>query len=69
MREKLKKMREDVWHGPCYTNADVAIMEDICKKLPDAEILEPVTFVGISDGKRNLECLPPATAMASRMTG
>ena len=55
MREKLKKMREDVWHGPCYTNADVAIMEDICKKLPDAEILEPVTFAGISDGKRNTE--------------
>lgn len=55
MREKLKRMRDDVWHGPCHTNADVMICANICANIPDAEIPEIVTFAGLSNGKRTTE--------------
>lgn len=37
----------------CTTYAELAMNWDICEKLPDIPVAEPVCFTGISDGKRS----------------
>lgn len=37
----------------CTTYAELAMNWDICEKLPDIPVAEPVCFAGISDGKRS----------------
>ena len=57
MREKLKNM---MWGEPTgewipYTYAESAIMWNICEKLPEIPIAEPVPFTGESNGRRTTE--------------
>ena len=37
----------------CTTYAEIAMNDDICEKLPDISLAEPVCFAGIGDGKRS----------------
>lgn len=50
--KELEKIRLG-FYDFCMTRAEYAINADICEKIPDAELPEPVTFVGLGNGKRS----------------
>lgn len=50
--KELEKIRLG-FYDFCVTRAEYAINADICEKIPDAELPESVTFVGLGNGKRS----------------
>lgn len=52
-RTRLLIVDEQVWIP--YTYAEEAMIVDIMEKLPEEQVAEPVTFVGLSNGKRTTE--------------
>lgn len=50
--KELEKIRLG-FYDFCVTRAEYAMNADICEKIPDAELLEPVTFAGLGNGKRS----------------